>query len=679
MASTYSPNLALELIANGEQAGTWGTTTNTNLGTLIEEAISGYTTQAMSDAGDTTISIPNGASGTARNMYLRLTGTLTAARNLIVPSNKKLYFIHNNTTGGFAVTVKVSGQTGVSVPNGAKMVLVSNGTDIVEAVTHFNTFTAGSLNATPVGNTTASTGAFTTLSASSTVSGAGFTSYFASPPAIGGATPAAITATALTAERVIVNGTTIPANGIYRPATNELGVATNTTNRLTVKTGLVMAGATGGTAGDMGAGTINATGVYINGVAVGTGSGSVFSVDVSGGSTGLTFSGGPITGGGTITMAGTLDVDNGGTGRTTLTSGSVLVGAGTSQVGLVAPSTSGNVLTSNGTTWVSAAPASSGVTSVTASTPLASSGGSTPNITLGTVTVAKGGTGTITAPTSGQLLIGTSTGGYQVANLTAGSNITISNSSGGITINASGSTGVSSISFGSTGLTPSTATTGAVSVAGTLGAGFGGTGQSSYTTGDILYASNSNTLSKLIGVATGNALISGGTATAPSWGKIGLTTHVSGTLAVANGGTGVTSSTGSGSNVLSTSPTLVTPDLGTPSAGNLGSCTVDGTNAVGFKNIPQTTSTTLAATSVGKHHYVSAGVTINTGVFNVGDAFMIVNSSASAITITQGASVSLRLAGSTATPASRNLAAYGVASILCVASNTFIVSGAGVT
>jgi hypothetical protein len=66
-------------------------------------------------------------------MFLELTGALTATRNLIVPTNKKLYFIYNNTTGGFAVTVKVTGLTGVSVPNGRKVVLVSNGTDIVEA------------------------------------------------------------------------------------------------------------------------------------------------------------------------------------------------------------------------------------------------------------------------------------------------------------------------------------------------------------------------------------------------------------------------------------------------------------------------------------------------------------------------------------------------------------------
>lgn len=99
-------------------------------------------------------------------------------------------------------------------------------------------------------------------------------------------------------------------------------------------------------------------------------------------------------------------------------------------------------------------------------------------------------------------------------------------------------------------------------VSGTLPAANGGTGQSSYAVGDIVYASTTTALSKLADVATGNALISGGVGVAPSYGKIGLTTHVSGTLPVANGGTGVTTSTGTGSAVLSASPALT----GTPTA-----------------------------------------------------------------------------------------------------------------
>jgi microcystin-dependent protein len=131
-------------MGNGEQAGNWGSTTNTNLGTLIEQAISGVVTQAMVDA-DQTITIPSGASGVARNMFIECTGALTAARNLIVPTNKKLYFISNATTGGFAITVKVSGQTGVSVPMGAKVILVMNsaGTDIVVATNYMKDLTVG--------------------------------------------------------------------------------------------------------------------------------------------------------------------------------------------------------------------------------------------------------------------------------------------------------------------------------------------------------------------------------------------------------------------------------------------------------------------------------------------------------------------------------------------------------
>lgn len=143
MPSTYSTNLAIELIGTGDQAGSWGNSTNTNLGTLIEQAISGYVTQAITDGADTVITIPNGASGVARNMFIECTGTLTAARNLIVPANRKLYFIFNNTSGGFAVTVKVSGQTGISVPNGRKIILVSNGTDIVAAENYVASLTLG--------------------------------------------------------------------------------------------------------------------------------------------------------------------------------------------------------------------------------------------------------------------------------------------------------------------------------------------------------------------------------------------------------------------------------------------------------------------------------------------------------------------------------------------------------
>lgn len=183
MASTYSTNLGIELIGTGDQAGAWGNTTNTNLGTLIEQAISGYVTQAVSTGTDTVITIPSGATGVARNMYIELTGTGGASTNLIVPTNKKLYFIFNNSTG--AVTVKVAGQTGVSVPTGKKMVLVSNGTDIVNGLNYIadfgtNSFTVTNLTATSatITNLVATTASATTLTATSsnitTLSGTNF-------------------------------------------------------------------------------------------------------------------------------------------------------------------------------------------------------------------------------------------------------------------------------------------------------------------------------------------------------------------------------------------------------------------------------------------------------------------------------------------------------------------------
>ena len=147
--------------------------------------------------------------------------------------------------------------------------------------------------------------------------------------------------------------------------------------------------------------------------------------------------------------------------------------------------------------------------------------------------VTSGGTGLSTIPTNGQLLIGNGTG-YTLNTLGTGAGISVTNGIGTISV---ANTGVLSWAGGTTGLTPAAATTGAVTLAGTLIAVNGGTGFGSYAVGDLLYADTTTTLAKLPDVATGNALISGGINTAPLWGKIGLTTHVSGILPIANGGT----------------------------------------------------------------------------------------------------------------------------------------------
>ena len=133
MATTYSTNLALTLQGTGDNPGTWGDITNTNLGTLLEQAISGYEVQSLTAGVTLTLSIPNGSSGAARNMYLEFTGT---GSTVIVPSNKKLYFVYNNCSSG-TISFKVAGQTGVSIPQGDKVILASNGTDVVPAINAF--------------------------------------------------------------------------------------------------------------------------------------------------------------------------------------------------------------------------------------------------------------------------------------------------------------------------------------------------------------------------------------------------------------------------------------------------------------------------------------------------------------------------------------------------------------
>jgi hypothetical protein len=151
----------------------------------------------------------------------------------------------------------------------------------------------------------------------------------------------------------------------------------------------------------------------------------------------------------------------------------------------------------------------------------------------GITPIVNGGTGLNILPTNGQLLIGNA-GEYVLNTLGYGAGISVTNGPGTIVV---ANTGVLSFSAGTTGLTPIAAAVGDVILGGILKAVNGGTGQSSYAVGDLLYANSTTTLAKLADVATGNALISGGVATAPSWSKIGLTTHVSGVLPVANGGT----------------------------------------------------------------------------------------------------------------------------------------------
>jgi hypothetical protein len=140
MASTYS-NLKIELITTGEQAGTWGTTTNTNLGTALEEAITGTVDVSFSSADVTLTLTDTNATQTARNLRLNLTGTSGGARNLIVPAIEKQYIVNNGLAD--AVTVKNSTGTGIAVPAGKTMLVFNNATNVVDVTTYLSSLTLG--------------------------------------------------------------------------------------------------------------------------------------------------------------------------------------------------------------------------------------------------------------------------------------------------------------------------------------------------------------------------------------------------------------------------------------------------------------------------------------------------------------------------------------------------------
>ena len=143
MASTYS-DLKFELIGTGDQSGTWGTTTNDNIGTAIEQAITGFGNPIFTTDANLTISLTNTvALQTARALVLNATssGSLTATRELVVPTIEKQYIVQNNTTGSQSITVKTAAGTGITVPNGKKMHLYVDGVNVVDAVSHFSSLT----------------------------------------------------------------------------------------------------------------------------------------------------------------------------------------------------------------------------------------------------------------------------------------------------------------------------------------------------------------------------------------------------------------------------------------------------------------------------------------------------------------------------------------------------------
>lgn len=674
MASTYS-TLKIELIGTGEQAGTWGTTTNTNLGTAIEEAIVGSVDVSFSSA-DVTLTLTNtNATQSARNLRLNLTGTSGGARNLVLGSGcqiDKPYLINNGLAD--TVTVKNTTGNGIAVPAGKTMWVYNNGTDVVDAVTHLSSLTLSTALPVASGGT-------------------------------GGTTESAA--------RTGLGATTVGSN--FFTLTNPSAIrfprinADNTVSALSDSD-------------------------FRTAIGAGTGSGTVTSVAVSGGTTGLTTSGGPITTSGTITIAGTLAVTNGGTGITTVAQGDILYGSAANTIVVLPKNTTAtrylaNTGSSNNPAWAQidltngvtgdlpfsnlaqgsalsvlgvTGNATADVASIAAGTDhqvlrrsgtsvafgavnLAQSAAITGNLPL-----ANGGTGaSLTDPNADRILFWDDSAGA-VTFLTAGTGLSIS----GTTITATGGSGtVTSVSgtgsaYGIT-LSGTVTTSGSITLSG-----------SSYTSNNVLLGNGTSAFQVVAPSTSGNVLTSNGSTWTSAAPAVSLSANNAFTGAnTFYNGTGQTFGTGTstqdgiiiagragGSSTrritlapadLSDNRTLTLPDPGS-------------NETIGYLNIPQVSQSaayTLVATDSGKHIlHPSADTTARTFTipanssvpYAVGTAITFVNQNGAGVVTIAITTDTMRLAGA-GTTGSRTLAANGIATAIKLTSTEWIISGTGLT
>jgi hypothetical protein len=172
--STYSPSLRIELIASGTQSGTWGVTTNNNLGDLIEQAIAGVTTVDVTGA-DVTLTALNGITDQARSAVLNVTGSNVVTRNIIIPNNPKVYIVTNNTSQ--IVGIKTASGAAFSCAAGTQTTLYCDGSDVVKGpvnIAYSGALTGGTASFTSVtysGALTGGTADFTNIDYSGALTG----------------------------------------------------------------------------------------------------------------------------------------------------------------------------------------------------------------------------------------------------------------------------------------------------------------------------------------------------------------------------------------------------------------------------------------------------------------------------------------------------------------------------
>lgn len=231
MASTYSGNLAIELIGTGDQAGTWGNTTNTNLGTALEQAIIGTANVTFTTGTNTAITIAqNNTFQAARSLRLNLVGTIAASQYLYVPAISKFYLVNNGLSQAVIISNGANtGATGTSVtlPAGLSTLIYNDGTNIATPISFTSslsnvTINGGTANALTLTNVTISSGSITSNAAT-------FTNVSITSGNINSVTSNASTFNNATLNTVTINGGT--ANGL---TSTNVTITSGSANGITV-------------------------------------------------------------------------------------------------------------------------------------------------------------------------------------------------------------------------------------------------------------------------------------------------------------------------------------------------------------------------------------------------------------------------------------------------------------